>query len=328
MFRSTKPSTQCFETNSQPMLPVRTPSKQRVTETVGRSGIINGVEFEHADEGAVDHLARLIEGTWTNDPAADVCKVRVKITPALAKTILARVVKDRQRGLDKNDVARLAEQMREGLFYKSEDPAMLAALDGRNGNGQHRLHAIVQSGIASWMYIAFNVSEETIRVTDRGRRRSNADSAATSDDIYRPYVTVPRIQAVAYVATNNPLSLRWSLAQIKPWYAKLRDSAIWAADNIHRTRALGTMYPSAALIIAHHKLPAQTERFVHCFNECISEPGVGALLRLAVNRSFEWHDRNAALQVLHAVKCLEDGKRVSVLRVSDETLAFFLKGKK
>ncbi len=99
----------------------------------------------------------------------------VVVTPEMAKELLSMNMLNRP--LSKVKVDRYAASMRAGLWrYNGE--GLSIGRSGRLLNGQHRLHAIIASGVSCEMVIAYGVAEENFSTLDSAPGRSGADIAA------------------------------------------------------------------------------------------------------------------------------------------------------
>lgn len=94
------------------------------------------------------------------------------ITPEMAAEWLQRLHKE-QRAVIKTHVLQLVQNMRSGQFRLSPDSIVILA-DGSIGNGQHRLNAIVKSGLGQWMMVSRGWDPGVYRVMDQQRKRSLA----------------------------------------------------------------------------------------------------------------------------------------------------------
>lgn len=99
----------------------------------------------------------------------------VLITPELAADLLNR--NKRNRPLNAITVARYAQDATAGLF-RSTAQAIVIDWNGDLLDGQHRLWAIVESGVAVELYIATGEDPDTFPAYDRGRRRTSGDALA------------------------------------------------------------------------------------------------------------------------------------------------------
>lgn len=94
------------------------------------------------------------------------------VTPAYAATLLRGNIDNRRA--DRNRVKKYSAEMRDGR-WKMTHQAVAVAADGRIVDGQHRLMAIVDSGVAIEMLIAHNADPSTFGVVDQGKVRSGSD---------------------------------------------------------------------------------------------------------------------------------------------------------
>jgi hypothetical protein len=99
------------------------------------------------------------------------------ITPAKAKEYLAH--NQDNRNLRKKRILSYATQMKRGQWKATGDPIRFAS-SGRLLDGQHRLQAIVESGVTIPMVVIRGLEEETFKVLDSGLGRSPADALGIS----------------------------------------------------------------------------------------------------------------------------------------------------
>jgi len=95
-----------------------------------------------------------------------------RIAANQAEIMLENMV-DGQRKLREIFISQLAEEMRMGRFRLSSDAVLL--IKGKLANGQHRLAAIVQSGLSQLFIIMRTQDERLFEVLDCGRPRTIAD---------------------------------------------------------------------------------------------------------------------------------------------------------
>lgn len=98
----------------------------------------------------------------------------VEITPEDAKSLLARNVVH-NRKVRKSRVATLAASMRSGEFGLSWD-ALACSTDGKFINGQHRLHAVIESGLPQKFLLIEGLPPGVYDFGDRPLPRNLADS--------------------------------------------------------------------------------------------------------------------------------------------------------
>jgi hypothetical protein len=99
----------------------------------------------------------------------------VDLTPEIAREMLLANVRNRQ--LRRPYVKRLAEAMKRGEWTMNGEPFQVAH-DGTLINGQHRLEAVVESGVTIRALIVTGLANEALRTVDTGTRRNLSDVLA------------------------------------------------------------------------------------------------------------------------------------------------------
>lgn len=101
------------------------------------------------------------------------------ITPELAKMYLAKNTLNRQVKMPV--VIRYAEDMRNNRWKEKTGETIKIALDGTTLDGQHRLLAVIKSGIAITFTVAYNMDSNVFDVIDTGSVRTARDVFKISD---------------------------------------------------------------------------------------------------------------------------------------------------
>lgn len=96
----------------------------------------------------------------------------MKISPSTAETLLK--TNNNNRVKSKYQIRNYAREMKLGRWNLTAEPIMVTA-DGELINGQHRLEAVVLSGMHVDFTVATVPDTSTFRVLDMGRKRSHAD---------------------------------------------------------------------------------------------------------------------------------------------------------
>ena len=99
------------------------------------------------------------------------------ITPSNASVILADCNLG-NRPIRKRSVDFLASEMLSGSWQPFSADAICFDQDGNLINGQHRLSAVVQSGVTVKMLVGRNVPASSFQVIDRGIKRSTGDDVS------------------------------------------------------------------------------------------------------------------------------------------------------
>lgn len=111
------------------------------------------------------------------------------VTPAIAKGWLDNE-SGFQRNLSEPTVRKYAEDMRRGQWLYVPSQGIAITRDGQVLDGQHRLWAVVRSGIPQKFMVHFEVDPDVFTVIDRGRSRTLTQIAAMGGCKYGsgPYV--------------------------------------------------------------------------------------------------------------------------------------------
>lgn len=94
------------------------------------------------------------------------------ITPDIARALLT--LNTGNRKLTPGVVERYAEDMRKGLWVFNGD-AIRQSVSGRILDGQHRLHAVIKSGVSITVMLITGLSEDVFATIDNGKPRKFRD---------------------------------------------------------------------------------------------------------------------------------------------------------
>lgn len=100
------------------------------------------------------------------------------VTPSVAEQLLGKNTKN--RNLKASHVAHLAGQMTRGEWMYTGDPLRID-VTGRLIDGQHRLHAVIKSGVEITFDVIRGLPVEAQDVIDTGAKRSVADLLTLAD---------------------------------------------------------------------------------------------------------------------------------------------------
>lgn len=118
----------------------------------------------------------------------------VKITPKIAKSMLEQNTNNRR--LRNHHVDKLVKEMRAGKWKKTGTPIQISE-SGRLLDGQHRLHAVLQSGVSIEFVVIRGVPDQSNDVIDTGVRRSAGD-VFQWNGVVKNYAVIPSIIQFAY----------------------------------------------------------------------------------------------------------------------------------
>jgi hypothetical protein len=126
-----------------------------------------------------------------------------EVSPALAAELLSKNTAN--RAVNKRAVARYAEAMKRGVWRIGND-AICVGLDGVLLNGQHRLNAVVESGVTVKMLFRSGVEQGDLFAMDQGNKRIGADIATLTGH------AITRGQAKALRLLGTEWSARTTMA--------------------------------------------------------------------------------------------------------------------
>lgn len=191
--------------------------------------------------------------------SADPTTEWVDVTPALAAKWLERNVNNRK--LDKRLVARLAADFTAGVYTQTHQGVAFDT-DDNLVDGQHRLHAIVASGITVRLLVTRGLKPEARSKIDTGNVRTLPQVLAMSYGMRDAERLVPVINSLFYLKhdARRRLSPDEVMAEVEHYRAALD----WVLAAFTTKRVAANFLPSpvvAALVHAHAADPARVEQF-------------------------------------------------------------------
>ncbi len=180
----------------------------------------------------------------------------VSVSPELAAAWL-------EHNTDNRNIAPRRVELYAGLMksgaWRANNQGIGFDKDGRLVDGQHRLSAVVLSGCTVPMLVVRNMEPAVARTIDRGYSRTVAE-------ILRREGRVPNPTRVsAWVSATHVMHEGHAIAgtpdNVDVYYDENKASVDWAVSIFPdgtRLRAAGLW---AALVFAHRRMPAVTERF-------------------------------------------------------------------
>jgi hypothetical protein len=123
-----------------------------------------------------------------NDETTKLHHTRNIITMHMSKTVVTPQMAQEwldganinNRNLSKATVQRYASDMTSGHWQDTHQNVIAFYADGTLADGQHRLAAIVRSGVSVSMFVAYGLQKTAVEAIDQGRARSMADVMAMS----------------------------------------------------------------------------------------------------------------------------------------------------
>lgn len=128
------------------------------------------------------------------------------VTPAMAKAWLATNIENNRLPRE-SKIDLYVSDMRKGLWVNTGETIKFNS-DGRLIDGQHRLRALVESGVPGiTMSVAYNVPDNAIEVIDTGAGRRLADVLKMEESVNR-FASAAIIRRVTQWERGNPAAIK------------------------------------------------------------------------------------------------------------------------
>lgn len=111
--------------------------------------------------------------TTISEVKSDLRYRRISVDPDMAMAILTSNTDNRP--VDQTRINKYAKHMAHGLWKQTSAEVIQIATDGRLIDGQHRLKAIIQSGVTVTLTIVDGCDADTFDVIDTGKTRTHND---------------------------------------------------------------------------------------------------------------------------------------------------------
>ena len=196
--------------------------------------------------------------------AVGVTRSVMLVTPALAAEWLKSNTRNRQ--IRHSVVAALAEIIRKGGWHTTHQGIAFGE-DGALYDGQHRLHAIVEAGVAVSIEVTRGLPLSAVDAIDTGGSvRAARDVVAITDGVKLSYTQNATYSVVAFLMDASEIGTR--RMTVDRLRAAIRDhgaaaEAVWGAGGVkfHTFRALPASV-TGSLVVAWHSEPARVREFV------------------------------------------------------------------
>lgn len=180
------------------------------------------------------------------------------IDPAGATTLLGNL-DPQQRPLSRSYVTSLAGDMKAARWYLSPDPITLSN-DGALINGQHRLRAVVQSGLAQPFMVSRGWDSEAYQVIGAGRRRGLINRCP-QDWLRRSYA-IAAVRMAMMGSQVNIIGLRPSDAALVEFADRHEAALTTLFDMAHVSRIRAAVLGVGARALIAGVDPERIRRFV------------------------------------------------------------------
>ncbi|EIP99475.1 hypothetical protein OpiT1DRAFT_03993 [Opitutaceae bacterium TAV1] len=212
------------------------------------------------------------------------------VTPETASEWLKR--NEGNRRLSPVHVKRLAQEMRAGRWALGNDAITFDA-NGRLVNGQHRLTAVRESGMAAQFAVLRGVSPSARDVMDMGHKRSLGDMLTLNHGV-KDGLAVAAISNILALASPSDLAAGTATHALY-LLSRYREAFDWVQEVMGRRRSFFTHASVlAALVIGRHHFPEETAAFhAALINPVNVPPSRNAVLKLRdlATRRFVTKDR-------------------------------------
>lgn len=248
-------------------------------------------------------------------------KTQIKrITPEVAKTLLEANINNRR--FSKPYAKRLAAEMRAGIWHETHQGI---AID-KNGyivDGQHRLAAIVQSGVPQTMIVTTELDPDAYKYIDIGKRRNSADRLRED----------PRVADVAsfIVRMTDGTAAASRISRLEAVRDMVRDTAIYVKEIFpHKQRPFSSAVARSAFVIAVDAMDADQGYAQEQFDalcrydfDAMSDRSKNLVKRIAKGQ-FPAHSQDQRIQLCYAVATCLVYKKGASLNLTQTMIEIFL----
>lgn len=249
----------------------------------------------------------------------------VNVTPEMAQEWLASANVQNRR-LSPISVSKYHDDMVAGTWRNTHQNAIAFYQDGTLADGQHRLAAIVSSGVTVQMFVATGLEKIDASAIDQGRPRSAMEALRfggllTSEKYLSGSVAI--VKMIKMVEEKNGVMTISEMAdKIEEVRAGI-DFAMAHSNSVQR--GLGTAMLRAALVVGWYKLPfAKIDQFARVLVSGIpDERSDVSVIRLRnwilQNKPYGQSGRNAQyMTILRVMHAYEMGEELGVIRKSEK----------
>jgi len=179
----------------------------------------------------------------------------VDITPTVAKDILAK--NNHNRPISSGTVSSYSRMMKDGKWNFNGENIIIAE-DGSLLDGQHRLHAIINSSTTQKMVVVSGVERSAFSTIDIGKKRSVGDALATYDEKYRKSAAIIGAAVITimqfdenYAFDEKARGKKPSHDEVIDWVNKNR-GILRSVDLVSHLHGAKKLVPYSALCAIHY----------------------------------------------------------------------------
>lgn len=188
------------------------------------------------------------------------------IDPELAEALLQGNVRNRNISMQLVDC--MVRDMKAGNWRVSHQ-GIAVDKDARLLDGQHRLTAIVKSGVTVQMAVTYNVDPEAFGVIDLNNRpRTQADILGLTYDTKYSRALVAALKLIGTLSTGiEALKARPTFAETEALFKLFGEEVQWATIHIHRRSGL---HNAGVLAAVGYAYPTNKEFFAEFVEKLVS----------------------------------------------------------
>lgn len=244
----------------------------------------------------------------------------------------------RNRPLKDDVVAAYARDMLNGVWVSTHQGV---AFNDRDEliDGQHRLHAVMRSGVTVRMMATFGLPSAiegremtTMDAVDRGRTRSVADQLTIQHGFKNASITAAICMGIAGLCFRER-TRRLSVGQTLDIFRIYEGAILWMIERRSKENGLKVAGVLAAFVFAMWARAEDTQAVGAMYERLISGKGLAKGSAMSALRAFltsdeaklltRGTDRGVAELVLEAIRLEITGKRVERLELSDAGVEHF-----
>lgn len=228
--------------------------------------------------------------TWIGEAKTQVFSVTALVTPSMAEALLKRNGGNRPviwTGPNRS-VAAYAAAMTRGEWVLNGEPVIISS-EGDLNDGQHRLHAIIQSGVPVQLMLTFGVERATRHTVDQGVARTPGHILAMFGEKDGNNLATA-LQFLWAHDTGNSLNNRPSSDQLLATLAvhpEIRD-AVTAACHLGSHYRLSRGYMAAVYYMTRRHDPFIADQFLKAASTGLNIKNTGSPV-LKLRRQYEEH---------------------------------------
>lgn len=245
-------------------------------------------------------------------------------TPDWAQSVLDHR-NNNNRNMSERHINRLARDMSNGTFVYNGDNIRFAA-DGTLLDGQHRLAAIVKSGISLDLGIVWNLPNSTQDTMDDGRKRTMANVLELSGEGYKAKTTASILRRAVMLErgnlhNNNFAPTKREMQAYLEAHPEVKDSAAMAE---HVRNGHGVRCAASTLGLAHYMFSQKSRKDANLFFQLLrtgagldaGDPILVLRNRLSVEGStrLSGEQREVLAWFIKAWNAWRQGKKIKILR--------------